>query len=116
MDDVADFDEEQIEMAREAIRLLPVWFTERMMTDAWFFGLLLETGHTLCIERIVEVTQGDDGTIWLDVVMMTKPPSRCGGLRKFHHSSNISHPCERSGFQGSRRLRASGHLNDTRIS
>jgi hypothetical protein len=74
MSDETDVREEAIEWCKEAWRLIPAWFIERMTSDVWSFGLLLETGHTLCIERIVAIRQGADGTIWIDVEMMTSPP------------------------------------------
>ena len=78
MADVVDFPNtvaDQIDReVEEALRLLPAWFTGRMMTNSWSFGLLLETGHTLCIELIVAAKQGADGTVWLDVEMMTYRP------------------------------------------
>ncbi len=61
----------EVELAHE---LLPAWFIPRMMTDSWSFGLLLNTGHVLCIESILKVRQGADGHIWLDVEMMTRIP------------------------------------------
>ena len=39
--------------------------------------------NTLCIERIVAVTQGADDTIWIDVEMLTQAPSQalCEGRK-----------------------------------
>jgi hypothetical protein len=53
--------------AKEAARLLPAWFIERMMTDHWRFGLVLATGGVLEVERIEAVHQAADDSIWLDV-------------------------------------------------
>jgi hypothetical protein len=41
-----------------------------MMGDTWSFGLLLTTGQVLCISTITKITQGADGSLWLDVDMM----------------------------------------------
>jgi hypothetical protein len=65
--------QDDIESAK---KLLPAWFTERMMSDTWPFGLLLTTGHILCISRIEAVHQAADETIWLDVDMIEDMPSK----------------------------------------
>lgn len=54
--------------------LLPAWFTKRMMSDSWAFGLLLSTGHTLYIERISNIVVAIDGNLWIDVVMKDGRP------------------------------------------
>jgi hypothetical protein len=79
MDDV---NEEAVEWCKEAWRLIPAWFIERMTSDVWSFGLLLETGHTLCIERIVALRQGADGSIWIDVEMLTDLPFLRDGVMR----------------------------------
>lgn len=61
--------------AREAANLLPAWFTTRMMTDTWLFGLLTDTGITIIINHINDVTQAADGEIWLDVDIETDQPT-----------------------------------------
>lgn len=58
--------------APHATRLLPAWFTARMMTDNWSFGLLLTTGQVLCIHAIDNIVQAADGSIWLDVEMQSE--------------------------------------------
>jgi hypothetical protein len=58
---------------KEATELLPAWFTERMMTDVWSFGLLLVTGQMLHIEHIYAVT-GSPGNVWIDVRMHSDLP------------------------------------------
>ena len=112
MDDVADFDEEQVERAMAAMRLLPAWFAERMMTDVWSFGLLLETGHTLCIERIVAVTQGADGTVWIDVEMLTRPPLTGPPFGAVHKPLTAPTPRTRASVQASK-IVAAFELADT---
>ena len=52
-----------------AADLLPGWFTSRMMTDNWTFGLLIDTGITIVIERIDHIYQAADGQLWLDVTL-----------------------------------------------
>lgn len=52
---------------RAAIELLPAWFTSRMMTDNWTFGLLTDTGITVSIATILGVHQAADGQLWIDV-------------------------------------------------
>jgi hypothetical protein len=82
---------EQEAWLAEAQRLLPAWFTARMMTDSWSFGLLLDTGDTLWIERIDRVRQGANGMIWIDVTMLRNSPrdeGRYGGL--FAPTSRLS--------------------------
>jgi hypothetical protein len=64
-----EFFERKLEQPRDA-RLLPAWFVPRMMQDAWSFGLLLTTGHVLCIETIERIRQAADGSLWLDVSMI----------------------------------------------
>lgn len=61
---------------RLAQKLLPSWFVTRMMTDEWYFGLLLTTGHVVAINHINKVQQAADGSIWIDVEMDIHPPSR----------------------------------------
>lgn len=50
--------------------LLPAWFTERMMADAWNYGLLTVTGDILAISRINKITRDDAGNLWLDAEML----------------------------------------------
>jgi hypothetical protein len=53
-----------------ATKLLPAWFVPRMMTDTWFFGLLLVTGEVAMIDTIHRVHQDAAGGLWLDVGML----------------------------------------------
>jgi hypothetical protein len=53
----------------KARKLLPAWFIRRMMDDEWSFGLLLTTGHVMCISRITDFHAGIEGE-WLDVEML----------------------------------------------
>lgn len=57
---------EYVDISRMA-KLLPAWFCERMAGDVWSFGLLLTTGHMLHIQRICDVKQAADHSLWLDV-------------------------------------------------
>ena len=52
-------------------KLLPAWFVERMMGDCWFFALLTNDGIMICISTITDVRQAADGSIWLDVELLT---------------------------------------------
>jgi hypothetical protein len=54
---------------RKATKLLPPWFTKRMMTDSWCFGLHLVTCEVMVIETIRTVHKAADGTLWIDVAM-----------------------------------------------
>ncbi|MDJ0689219.1 MAG: hypothetical protein QNJ41_11980 [Xenococcaceae cyanobacterium MO_188.B32] len=53
----------------EYISLLPAWFTRRMLTDSWNFGLLLITGDILAIENIDSIEQDASGNLWLDATL-----------------------------------------------
>ncbi len=50
--------------ASRAAEVLPAWYTTRMMTDHWCFGLLTQSGRTIAITRITAIS--DDGK-WMDV-------------------------------------------------
>lgn len=50
--------------ASKAAEILPAWYTSRMMTDDWLFGLLTNDGRLIAITRILAVS--DDGQ-WVDV-------------------------------------------------
>jgi hypothetical protein len=47
--------------------VLPAWFVERMASDYWSFGLLMENNIVLPIRRITKIS--DDGR-WLEVELM----------------------------------------------
>lgn len=51
-----------------ASEVLPAWYTARMMTDYWVFGLLMTNGKVLVVNRIVGLT--DDGN-WMDIELET---------------------------------------------
>lgn len=55
--------------AAEASAILPAWYTGRMMSDNWVFGLLLDNNKVAVIECIVGIT--DDGK-WMDVELHTE--------------------------------------------
>ena len=50
--------------ASKAAEVLPAWYTERMMTDHWLFGLVTVDGRTIAITSIKAVS--DNGE-WMDV-------------------------------------------------
>lgn len=52
-----------------ASEILPAWYTTRMMSDDWLFGLLTTDGRTIVIRRINRIS--DDGK-WLDVDLDVK--------------------------------------------
>jgi hypothetical protein len=55
--------------ASKAIEILPAWYTERMMLDEWYFGLVTTDGNIIAISRIAAIS--DDGK-WMDVELLTK--------------------------------------------
>ena len=54
--------------AGKAAEILPAWYTERMMMDQWYFGLVTTDGHTIAIGNITAIS--DDGK-WMDVDLLT---------------------------------------------
>ncbi len=58
----------------DAMELLPAWFVKRMMTDAWHFGLLTTSGSIIGIHQIHRTYQAADGSIWIDVELMSIYP------------------------------------------
>ena len=52
------------------IDLLPAWFTERMLSDTWSFGLLMVTGDVIGIECITSITQDAIGNLWLNATLL----------------------------------------------
>lgn len=57
-----------ISEAGKATEILPAWYTERMMMDQWYFGLVTTDGHTIAINNITAIS--DDGK-WMDVDLLT---------------------------------------------
>ncbi|WP_339084850.1 hypothetical protein WKI13_00665 [Teredinibacter turnerae] len=53
----------------KAVEVLPAWYTQRMMTDYWHFGLLTVDSGVIAIQRILAIS--DDGK-WMDVELLTK--------------------------------------------
>lgn len=56
----------------EAFELVPAWFTKRMMTDHWYFALLLSNGKWILISQINSISS--DGK-WIDVELSEKGSS-----------------------------------------
>ena len=54
--------------AGKAIEILPAWYTGRMMSDQWYFGLVTTDGHTIAIGRITAIS---DDSKWMDVELLT---------------------------------------------
>lgn len=84
---LASYDELN-EQQKEAVDILPAWFTWRMMTDHWTFGLLTDTGVTIVVDHISRVVQASDGTLWLDVEMASRTPLQGGELTLFTSPTN----------------------------
>ena len=62
----------ELEGPRNAELLLPAWFSERMLSDVWIFGILLNTGVVLVVDSIDDIVIDAGGTLWLDVNMAEK--------------------------------------------
>jgi hypothetical protein len=58
-----------LSVASEAIEILPAWYTERMMSDQWLFGLLTADGSTIAFRKIAAIS--DDGK-WMDIELLTE--------------------------------------------
>ncbi len=52
-----------------AAEILPAWYTSRMMSDYWLFGLWTVSGQMIALTRITGVS--DDGE-WIDVELANK--------------------------------------------
>ena len=55
--------------AGKAVEILPAWYTERMMMDQWYFGLLTTDGSTIAFSNISAIS--DDGK-WMDIELLTR--------------------------------------------
>ena len=69
-----DYEIEDQELEREYeveeyIKLLPAWFTLRMLDDTWSFGLLIITGDIIAIECINSIKKDASGNLWLDATL-----------------------------------------------
>lgn len=53
----------------KASEVLPAWYTGRMMSDLWQFGLLTVDSGVIAIRQIKSIS--DDGK-WMDVELLTK--------------------------------------------
>ena len=49
--------------------LLPAWFTTRMMSDVWVFGLIIGPRTMVVISTIHAIRQDANGGLWLDAEM-----------------------------------------------
>ena len=56
------------------IDLLPAWFTERMLSDTWSFGLLMITGDIIAIQHIDSIIQDASGNLWLNATLLEDTP------------------------------------------
>ena len=76
-------DENEDTKLESALELLPAWFTERMMTDDWKFGLLTTTGAVITIDSITEVHQAANGELWIDVRLSDTLSEAYKGMETF---------------------------------
>ncbi|MET0061799.1 MAG: hypothetical protein ABW176_05835 [Candidatus Thiodiazotropha endolucinida] len=53
----------------KATEILPAWYTERMMDDDWYFGLVTTGGNSIAISKITAIS--DDGK-WMNVELLTQ--------------------------------------------
>lgn len=63
----------------EGSELIPGWMLERMMSDNWYFGLLMVTGDIICISEIHKVYESSNGNIWADVILSEEIPYSLDG-------------------------------------
>jgi hypothetical protein len=69
---------------------------ERMLTDEWGFGLFMTGGYVLAVESVRTIKRMDDGTLWLDAVMLEN--DRMTNLEPEFHQNGypiIYAPCTR---------------------
>lgn len=74
-------DHEHSAQVHSAYQLLPAWFTSRMMTDQWHFGLMLISGITIGISHIDSVSIDAAGHLWLDCEMLADNPGQAVGIK-----------------------------------
>lgn len=67
-------DEDDLPEVIKARQVLPTWFVDRMMTDTWWFGLMMSNGTVIGIHRILSVDQAADRSIWLTVELLSDTP------------------------------------------
>lgn len=67
-------DDDDLPQVIKARQVLPTWFVDRMMTDTWWFGLMMSNGTVIGIHRILSVDQAADGSIWLTVELLSDTP------------------------------------------
>lgn len=51
---------------------IPGYLFHRMETDTWFFGVLLDSGAVLAVERVSRIAPDDSGNLWVDFEMLEK--------------------------------------------
>lgn len=67
----------------KAAEILPAWYTERMMDDHWYFGLVTTDGKTIAIRNITAIS--DDGK-WMDVDLLTRDELPAGKEDELIHA------------------------------
>lgn len=70
MDWWEDWEEQINNNLKLARSILPGWFVDRMMTDHWYFGLMMSDGSVITISEIVRVYVDVNGGIWIDAYMV----------------------------------------------
>lgn len=70
-------------MSQPPKEILPVWFTERMMGDEWSYGLMTTAGVVICITSITALHLAADGSIWLDVNLISDEVPSMSGMTAF---------------------------------
>lgn len=68
-EDPEDWEEQINNNLKLARSILPGWFVDRMMTDNWYFGLMMSDGSVIVISEIVRVYVDVNGGIWIDAHM-----------------------------------------------
>jgi len=46
----------------------------RALSDVWYFGILLESGKTIAISQINDITKDGLGNAWLDAELLEESP------------------------------------------
>lgn len=54
----------------DRLKLLPSWFSTRMMTDEWSFGLMLVDGQVLAVRAIDNIVVDAAGNLWIDATLL----------------------------------------------
>ena len=95
VDETAFATDDRIKLAH---KLLPAWFTARMMSDQWNFGLLMSNGTIIGVSQITRVDAAENGSVWLEVDLLPKAsgpfsigPVLCAPSRRREASISAAH-------------------------